>query len=137
MRGNVTSVCTKTGGKVKRKRPPKHRDNFITKAELRAQLANAQTVARNAKIWAQSTADTANQLRQEVSRLTQKVLADAFLIDELKNQVSQQHIQMCRDKENQPELKRESKDPGTIIGTPRGGPGVAVPERAAGPGPAQ
>jgi hypothetical protein len=133
MRGNVTSVCTKTGGKVKRKRPPKHRDNFITKAELRAQLANAQTVARNAKIWAQSTADTANRLRHEVSHLTQKVLADAFLIDELKNQVSQQHIQMCIDRE----IHLERKDPGTIIGTPRGGPGSPVPERAAGPGPAQ
>jgi hypothetical protein len=77
----------------------KHRGSFIPKATLHATIAYWKQKAAIG-VDASIRADT---LAEDNKRLVNKVAADSFLIDELKKQIAQQHVQLCNIRETRNE----------------------------------
>lgn len=116
----------------------KHTTEFKTKARLREEH---ELLTRNLGMMVQEhhrELTTMELLKRDVVRLQNKVMSDAFLIDEMKNQVAQQHIQLClmKDKESRgQQLARLSPDRFDWSRKDTGrGPASALPERTQGAG---
>ncbi len=77
-------------------RKPKHRPEFITKAQLR----DAVDYWKQKASLAFDAQNRAEQLATDNKRLSDKIVANQFLIDELKHQISLQHVQLCNVREN-------------------------------------
>jgi hypothetical protein len=77
----------------------KHRGSFIPKATLHAAIAYWKQKAAIG-VDASIRADT---LAEDNKRFANKVAADSFLIDELKKQIAQQHVQLCNIRETRNE----------------------------------
>jgi hypothetical protein len=78
----------------------KHTLEFETKASLRKRLSESQTYAHRSRYLYEEQVQRNSLLAMDVKKLTDKVVSDAFLTQELKHQIAQQHIQLCNIREN-------------------------------------
>jgi hypothetical protein len=111
----------------------KHTDSFKTKERLRWEVGHWSKIAGDMTRDYSNALRTQERLSLDNRKLNDKVIADAFLIDELKHQLSQQHIQLCNMREN---ARGQSLERLASVG-PRHtgrGPATALPERTPGVG---
>ena len=90
-------------GKLKRKY--RHSEDFRPKSTLLQVIETQRRLLANDQQTITDLAHDVQILRTDLRIKNEKIINDAMLIDELKHQVAQQHVQLCNARENTRELR--------------------------------